>query len=150
MSTAVIDTNILIHATPQAVNHNTLLTTPAVTAELQSSKAKHAFDTAAITITEPKNETVEHVRETSNTANLDLSQEDIELIALALEKDATLVTDDRFMQETAHRLDIEVDGVQREPVTDTEEWTWICKRCRTELGTEKQCPKCNGDPIRVS
>jgi UPF0271 protein len=93
-------------------------------------------------------ETVERAaRETGDAG--ELSETDARLIATAFELDGTLVTDDYAMQNVAERLDVAVEVIAREGITEQREWEFQCAGCgRTFDEHKERCPICGSDLAR--
>jgi UPF0271 protein len=79
-----------------------------------------------------------------------LSPVDLDLLALALERDATLLTDDFAMQNVAVTLGIawlpvEIDGIAKQL-----RWRWTCSGCRQRWDEpHDECPTCGSELRRT-
>ena len=62
-----------------------------------------------------------------------MSETDLALVSLALERSALLITDDYRMQNVATILDIEWQGVSEVGIGQVWAWTLICSGCRSEF-----------------
>jgi endoribonuclease Nob1 len=79
----------------------------------------------------------------------ELSETDIKLVAAAFELDATLVTDDYAMQNVADRLDVRVEFIAQEGITEAREWEFQCQGCgRTFDERKDRCPICGSGLAR--
>jgi UPF0271 protein len=126
---------------------------PQVHEELEG---EHAFrfdaeEGAGMHIHIPSEETVEKInRAAAETGDADeLSETDLLLVAAAFELDGTLVTDDYAMQNVAERLDVAVEVIAREGITEQREWEFQCAGCgRTFDERKDRCPICGSDLAR--
>ncbi|MDX1746624.1 MAG: NOB1 family endonuclease [Halobacteriales archaeon] len=128
-------------------------TIPAVRDEL-SDESRYRFDAmegSGMHIQLPEEATVERVRraaEGTGDAGV-LSTTDVRLIAAALELGATLVTDDYAVQNVASRLDVAVEVIAREGISERREWHHQCSGCgRTYDEAHDRCPVCGSDLSR--
>ncbi len=79
-----------------------------------------------------------------------LSPTDRELLALALEIGATLVTDDYSIQNLCRVLDVPYEPVLLPGIQETWRWTYRCTGCgRTWPEWHEECPTC-GSPLRTA
>ncbi|MFW6265787.1 MAG: NOB1 family endonuclease, partial [Halanaeroarchaeum sp.] len=78
-----------------------------------------------------------------------LSETDVRLLAAALELDATLVTDDYAMQNVADDLDLAVEVVAQEGITERRDWRYQCRGCGREFDEHRErCPICGSQLSR--
>ncbi|QLC33094.1 NOB1 family endonuclease [Halarchaeum sp. CBA1220] len=128
-------------------------TIPAVRAELEDA-ASYRFDAmegAGMSVHVPDDVTVRRVREAaSGTGDRDvLSETDVRVIAAALELDAVLVTDDYAMQNVADALDLEVDSIAKEGISERRDWKFQCQGCGREFDEKRErCPVCGSSLAR--
>jgi UPF0271 protein len=97
----------------------------------------------------PGEQTVEKVRRAAGEIGdlEELSDTDIRLIAATFELDGTLVTDDYAMQNVADRLNVDVDVIAKEGITEQRDWKFQCQGCGREFDDNKdRCPIC-GSPL---
>lgn len=79
-----------------------------------------------------------------------LSPTDCELLALALELGATLVTDDYSIQNLCRTLAISYEPVLLPGIREAWRWSYRCTGCgRTWPEWHGECPTC-GSPLRTS
>ena len=79
-----------------------------------------------------------------------LSPTDRELLALALELEATLVTDDYSIQNVARTLGVPYESVLAPGIRETWRWTYRCTGCgRTWPEWHGKCPTC-GAALRTA
>ncbi len=79
-----------------------------------------------------------------------LSPTDCELLALALDQGATLVTDDYSIQNLCRVLAIPYEPVLMPGVRETWQWTYRCTGCGTTWPEwHEECPTC-GSPLKTA
>ncbi|WP_323675339.1 NOB1 family endonuclease [Halorubellus sp. PRR65] len=130
-----------------------LATIPLVREELtdESGYRFDAMEGAGMRIHIPDAGTVERVeraaRETGDLA--ELSDTDVRLVATTFELDGTLVTDDYAMQNVAERLDVRVEVIARDGISEQRDWVFQCAGCGREFDENKdRCPICGSDLTR--
>ena len=146
----VLDTSAFIH---EYTSDDAVVSVPAVHDELEGETALRfdAMEGSGMTIHVPAPEvvtTVERAARGSGDAN-ELSETDVRLVATALELDATLVTDDYAMQNVAERLDLDIEPIARDGISEEREWLFQCVGCgRTFDEQRDRCPICGSDLTR--
>jgi UPF0271 protein len=128
-------------------------TVPRVREELneESTLRLDALEGGGMAVHAPSPESVRTVEEAARNSGdaRELSGTDVELVAAALELDATLVTDDYAMQNVASRLDVPTETVEREGISEEREWRWQCVGCNRTFDEEAdRCPVCGSDLTR--
>jgi UPF0271 protein len=130
-----------------------IATIPLVEEELVGEAAYRfdALEGSGMHLHIPEENTVERIeraaRETGDLA--ELSETDIRLIAAAFELDAPLVTDDYAMQNVAEKLDVRVEVIAREGISEQREWRFQCAGCGREFDENRdRCPVCGSSLSR--
>jgi UPF0271 protein len=128
-------------------------TIPRVREELEGESVYRydAMEGAGMYVHVPEEGTVERVRRAANNSGDGgvLSETDIGLLATAFELDGTLVTDDYAMQNVAGRLDVTIEVIAREGISEQREWSFQCQGCGREFEEDKErCPICGSDLSR--
>lgn len=144
----VIDANVFIHGSSRELPFDDPATVPAVTAELESSDARVRYDVESVPVYAPPEDAVAEVRDAADDLEEDLSDADVQVLALALDRSATVVSDDYGVQNTAAALDIDYEGFTQEEITEEVEWRRVCEDCGREVDADR-CPTCGGDVTRV-
>jgi UPF0271 protein len=131
-----------------------LLTTPDVLRELERhglTPALEAFLGTKVSVLSPGPESLARVR-TASAGTGDaprLSPTDVRLVALALEADGTLVTDDYSIQNVGTALGIPFEAVSAPGITAQWRWTYRCSGCGAAWPTfHRECPTC-GSALRT-
>ena len=130
-----------------------IATVPAVEAELDGESAYRfdALEGGGMYIHVPESAVVERVEHTARESGdaEELSTTDIRLLAAAFELDAQLVTDDYAMQNVAERLDVRIELIAREGITEERDWEFQCAGCGREFEeNHDRCPVCGSDLSR--
>ena len=124
-----IDANVIIHG--RGLNGD-FVTVPEVMDELKSKKASSSVHGFQIETFSPSTEAVEEVGEKAEEINSKASKVDQKLLALAMEKNIELMTDDKELQNLGLHLDVDVNGFL-DPVTDKKmTWKIVCPNCGKE------------------
>ncbi|RLF50790.1 MAG: DNA-binding protein [Thermoplasmata archaeon] len=91
---------------------------------------------------------VEASKKTGDYHNL--SDVDIDILALAYHLKGILLTDDYSMQNVAKELGIKYMGIVEEGIKEKWKWIYRCKSCgKYYKEYHKECPVCGGDLKRV-
>lgn len=131
-----------------------MMTTPGVIQELERrgmSPELRSFIDVKVTVVSPSKEAIQRVvAESSRSGDRErLSDADVGLLALALEQDALILSDDYSIQNLAHVLGLQYRGVMFTEITKKVSWRYRCEGCgrRTEEFSEN-CPVC-GSKMRT-
>jgi endoribonuclease Nob1 len=128
-------------------------TVPAVREELEGDSAYRydAMEGAGMYVHLPEGGTVSRIeRAADNTGDGDvLSETDVGLLATAFELDGVLVTDDYAMQNVASSLDIGVEAIAQDGISEQRQWSFQCQGCGREFNEDKdRCPICGSSLSR--
>ncbi len=111
-----------------------------------------AFLDTKVRILTPAKEAIIQIQNKAKETGDDrrLSPVDMDLLALASELSATLVTDDYSIENLAKALGIPYEAVMMPPITEEVRWKYRCTGCR-KIWPEwhDACPIC-GAPLRTS
>ncbi|XGI83166.1 NOB1 family endonuclease [Halorutilales archaeon Cl-col2-1] len=132
--------------------HEPTATVPRVREELEDS-SRFRFDAmegSGMRIEVPSETSRERVRRAAReTGDLDeLSVTDLRLLAVALETDGTLVTDDYAMQNVAERIGVDVDVIREDGIEEERDWKFQCQGCGRVYDNKKPCPVCGSETTR--
>ena len=126
-------------------------TTPSVLDELRRGKVAREIEfleAASLKVVGPKLGAIDRVKEAAgNTGDaLRLSNTDVEVIALALELKATILTDDYSIQNLAQVLKIKYQTGVEKGIREVFEWRVKCTGCaRTYPDKVASCPVCGSE-----
>jgi UPF0271 protein len=125
-------------------------TTPGVIAEIRKGPVARSLELAveiSLTVTEPGDDAKAKILETARKTGDDgrLSQTDLEILALAWELNATIVSDDYSVQNVAAVLGMKTES-QTEGIRKKINWTYSSRGCG-KYYEEKQpdCPICGSE-----
>ena len=126
------------------------ITTPRVADEIKSRAPliEAYVESGLLEIREPRGQSIEEIKKIAeNVGELDkLSDADVEILALALETKATLMTDDYHVQNVAAAVGIPFEGVTGK-IRKTIKWIKKCASCGRIFPYRykgKRCPYCGG------
>ncbi|MBR9682025.1 MAG: hypothetical protein GOV00_04500 [Candidatus Altiarchaeota archaeon] len=102
-----------------------------------------------VEIVAPNDTKLKAVMETAEkTGDLDvLSRADVEVLALALQIDGIVCTNDFAVQNVAKKLKLEVEGVSRE-ISKEIKWCWYCPACGWKRARKGECERCGTETKR--
>jgi len=132
-----------------------LLTVPGVLRELHRHGMTPQLEAVLgtqVRVVTPEAAALERVRAASESTGdaHRLSPTDRELLALALEEEATLVSDDYSIQNLARTLGVPYEPVLTPGIRETWTWTYRCTGCgRTWPEWHEECPIC-GAALRTA
>jgi len=122
----VVDANVIIHG--RGLNEK-LVTVPEALEELKSGSARTGLNSFNVETRICSDENLEKVEEKSDEIHSETSEVDEKLLALALDLNTSLITDDKGLQNLALHLDADVEGFM-DPVTDKKlSWKMVCSQC---------------------
>lgn len=101
-------------------------------------------------IVEPKIESINEIKKTAkSTSDLErLSKTDIEVLAAAKEKNCTIISDDKSIQNVAEKLGINYISIFSKKITKLITWKKYCKNCK-KFFEGRECPICGGKLVRI-
>jgi UPF0271 protein len=117
-------------------------------ADLRSKLRLEALLASGLSVRPPPGESLERVAraagETGDSPRL--SRADTDLLALALDCGATVVSDDYAVQNVALRLGLEVRGILQRKARPRR-WKFRCPGCNRRYAAAGLCPDC-GSPLK--
>jgi len=139
--TRVVDANVFMRGSSAPFDE--AVTVPGVRKEIESDSSEIRFDLSGVEVEKPDERSLEKVKSISDEINSPTSEVDEELVALALEIDGVLVTDDMALQNLALHLDVEFDSYMGDRADDKRRWNEICPKCGREV--EGSCGRCGAE-----
>lgn len=124
-------------------------TTPQVLDEIIHIKKGHGaieaiIATGRLTVREPAGGFVRAAaRAATGTGDLQLSVQDMSVIALALETGGDIITDDFAISNVAVHLGIRVTPVMTGGIRDAGRWIHYCPGCKKNFRGRTRCPMCD-------
>ena len=129
-------------------------TTSLVYDEIKHIKKNHGaletlLETNRLKIKEPNIKSTESaVKASKNTGDFpQLSKQDISIIALCIEMNGEIISDDFAISNVVKNLDLKVSPIMTKGIKDVGKWIHYCPGCRTNYITGKECPAC-GTPLK--
>ena len=130
-------------------SNDSFMTTSAVYEEIQHIKTKQGVlemlqQTNRLQIRDPNNEFISIVKDTADKTgdSVTISEQDISIIALALENKIGLITDDFAVTNVARQLKIQTSSLMTQGISTVGKWISYCSMCGKEFSKEKDCPIC--------
>ncbi len=71
-----------------------------------------------------------------------LSKQDISIIALCIEMNGEIITDDFAISNVAKNLSLKISPIMTQGIKDVGKWIHYCPGCRTNHTNGKECPMC--------
>ncbi len=125
------------------------MTTSIVYKEIEHIKSKQgALDmlqqTNRLQIRDPKEETINIINDAAEKTGdkNSISKQDASIIALALENNIELITDDFAVTNIAKQLGIKTSSLMTNGISKIGKWISYCSVCGKEFRKEKECPIC--------
>lgn len=129
-------------------------TTPLVYDEIKHIKNNHdalgiLLETDRLKIREPNNQaTTVATRAAKDTGDFQqLSKQDISIIALCIEMNGEIISDDFAISNVARNLGLKISPIMTSGIRDVGRWVHYCPGCRTSHPSGRECPMC-GTPLK--
>ena len=148
MAFRVLDSTAFYAGIPFSSNEPNY-TTSLVYNEIEHIKKDHdaiqiLIETKRLMIRDPEHQFVITANNTAKKSGdiPNLSDEDISTIALSLQLNAELVTDDFAISNVAKNLGIKVIPVMTNGIKNVITWKYYCPGCKTNFSKITECPRC--------
>ncbi len=129
-------------------------TTSLVYDEIKHIKKNHdaigmLLETNRLKIREPSKESIKAaVKAAKSTGDFpQLSKQDISIIALCIEMNGEIISDDFAISNVAKNLSLKISPIMTQGIKDVGKWVHYCPGCRTNHTNVKECPMC-GTPLK--
>jgi len=147
----VLDASSFIHGYNPSLEKGEHYTTSGVVEEVKSKRdvIYLALEYGKLFIREPRRETVERVKKASLETGDNLSQCDMEILALAIDLGGVLYTDDYGLQNVARKLSVPFRPVISRGIREEFTWRLVCRGCKRVYDIDYQeevCEVC-GSPL---
>jgi UPF0271 protein len=150
----VLDTSAILSGKDFSSEYE-LYSSPKVVDELQRGRMKRRLNfliESGLRVISPSEHTIREVRrcaeDTGDIARV--SEADLEILSLAKELDAVLLSDDYSIQNIASKLKVDFKGVAQDGITEVFKWEYRCKGCgRYWEKMHDACPVC-GSELRTA
>lgn len=128
--------------------------TPEIYDEIKHIKKNHdaigtLIETKRLNIIQPETKYVDQVKQMAKTTGdfSKLSKEDISSMALCLQLQGELITDDFAISNVSQSLGINVIPLMTSGIKDRGNWVYYCAGCHKNFPDSTECPLC-GNPLR--
>ncbi len=133
---------------------NDCYTTSLVYDEIKHIKKNHGalgtlLETNRLKIREPdKESTKTAIMAAKDTGDFpQLSKQDISIIALCIEMNGEIISDDFAISNVVKNLGLKISPIMTQGIKDVGKWIHYCPGCRTNHPNKKECPMC-GTPLK--
>jgi len=146
----ILDASAFIHGYNPSIEEGEHYTTNGIVLEVVSKEdiIKVALDYGKLKIIDPKVETIQKVSEMAVKTGDTISKNDIEILALAIELDGTLYTDDYGLQNVSKKLNVKFKNIVAEGSKDEFIWKKVCKGCKAMYPInypDEECETCGSE-----
>ena len=124
-------------------------TTSSVYDEIKHIKKNHdalgtLLETNRLKIREPdKDSIIAAIKASKDTGDFpQLSKQDISIIALCIEMNGEIISDDFAIANVAKNLCLKISPIMTQGIEDVGRWIHYCPGCRTNHTKGKECPMC--------
>lgn len=129
-------------------------TTSLVYDEIKHIKKNHdalgtLLETNRLKIREPDPESTKTaIKASKDTGDFpQLSKQDISIIALCIELNGEIISDDYAISNVSKNLGLKISSIMTKGIEDVGMWIHYCPGCRTNHTSGKECPMC-GTPLK--
>jgi len=129
-------------------------TTSLVYEEIKHIKKNHdalgtLLETNRLKIREPDPESTKTaIKASKDTGDFpQLSKQDISIIALCIELNGEIISDDYAISNVSKNLGLKISSIMTKGIEDVGTWIHYCPGCRTNHTSGKVCPMC-GTPLK--
>ncbi|KYC52714.1 MAG: Endoribonuclease Nob1 [Candidatus Methanofastidiosum methylothiophilum] len=118
-----------------------------VIGEIEDDQSKERFSyflsSGKITIKEPNSELVREVTKNAQATGDKLSLTDIKLIALAIELDSFIISEDYGIQNVSSTMNVKSKSIRESGIKKIINWEYYCMGCRKIYSKDKKtCQDC--------
>jgi len=147
----VLDTSAIIYL-QDFRKFKEIFTTDSVIHEVKDKITEMKLSAIKANVVEPRKKFVDKIKlAAKKTGDLEkLSKTDVEVLALAKELKAIVISDDRNVQNVAEKIGIEYISLFSEKIKKLFVWKKYCPACKKYFGNElDKCPVCGSKLKRV-
>ena len=131
-----------------------LYTTSLIFDEIKHIKENHdaietLLETNRLKIIDPDSEFIEKIKTASKKTGdyNQLSKQDISAIALCLQMNGEIITDDFAISNVSKNLNLKVSPLMTSGIKDVGKWIHYCSGCEKSFQKGAECPQC-GNPLK--
>jgi len=102
------------------------------------------LETNRLKIREPDKKSTEvAIKAAKDTGDFpQLSRQDISIIALCIEMNGEIISDDFAISNVAKNIGLKISPIMTQGIKDVGKWVHYCPGCRTNHTNVKECPVC--------
>ncbi|ABR55259.1 Nucleotide binding protein PINc [Methanococcus vannielii SB] len=146
----ILDASAFIHGYNPSIEEGIHYTTNGIVLEVVSKEEiiKSALDYGKLKILDPKIENIENVSKMTLNTGDTLSKNDIEILALAIELEGILYTDDYGIQNVSKKLNVKYKNIIAEGSKNDFIWKKLCKGCKAMYPInypDSECDVCGSE-----
>lgn len=151
----ILDSSYILHSDLD-FSSGKFVVTNSVLSEIKEENALMSIELALkkgkVKVEEPKKEFIGKVKEQAKkTGDLEyLSNADIDILALALETQYEILTDDYRIQNVASLLKIKFRSLAQRGIRKNLHWTKICEGCSREYEKGETCSICGASLKKIA
>ena len=124
-------------------------TTYLVYDEIEHIKKNHdalgtLLETNRLKIREPEKKSIDVATKAAKDTGdyTQLSKQDVSIIALCIEMNGEIISDDFAISNVAKNLNLKISPIMTKGIKDVGKWIHYCPGCRTNHTNRKECPMC--------
>ena len=138
----VIDANVIIHGRGNLPFQN-IITSQDVYKEIKSEISQYKLQSLDLKTYKPRKETLEKVLQEASKYNLNVSEEDCSIIALGMEKNFAVISDDKELQNLCKLMNVDFDSFLGDRIDESLKFGYFCENCGSKRdGSENSCENC--------
>ncbi len=153
MDFRILDASAFYAGVPFRISED-CFTTSLVYYEIKHIKKNHdalgtLLETNRLKIREPDSESTKRaINASKETGDFpQLSKQDISIIALCIEMNGQIISDDFAISNVAKNLGLGILPIMTKGIKDVGKWVHYCPGCRTNHSSGTECPAC-GTPLK--
>lgn len=145
----VLDASAVLSGIPFSGEHEYFIS-PCIERELSKGKVKRNLELMkwiSLHVVSPSDASLSEVRSKAEESGdiKRVSKSDIEILALAKDLKATILTDDYSIQNLASMLGIDYRGILQKGIKEEVRWSYRCRKCgKFWEESFDECPVCGG------
>lgn len=111
--------------------------------DASKERLSYFLNSGKIKIKTPKQESINRVRKKATKSGDNLSLTDVKLIALSLELDSSIISEDYGIQNVSSMLNIKFKSIRELGIKEIIQWEYYCMGCRKIYSKDKKnCEDC--------
>jgi UPF0271 protein len=146
----ILDTSAIIYLNDFR-SFDEIFTVENVLEEVKDRVSSMKVSVLELKVVEPEKKFLKQVEEVAkDLGDLEkLSETDKKILAVGLEKNCTIVSDDRNIQNVAEKMGVEYISVFSEKITKLITWKYFCPNCKKFFDQKDECPVCGEKLKRI-